>query len=263
MIGDRLAKGVRVQMIPDQNISSKGSIDQWYQQFIIRRSFSKIYVKNSPEINLSAPTLYLCNHHNWWDLFIASFINEYVLGQNAAYLVEYEEIEQQIGIPRGSHLIPLKIDSYVEMKENMDAGSEWLNQKRASLWLFTKGENPHQDYRPLRLLPGLGILLEKVRHVQVVPVSIYYTFEWEPRPCVYIHLGSPIMPSTFEKGNRRNWVSSCENALSVQLDELRVRVIHQNVEDFKLVLRGKSRIDEWMLQIGQQFFNKRKRGSIG
>lgn len=249
-------------MIPEQNKPSKESFDEWYQRLLIRRSFSKVYVKSSPEIHLSIPTLYICNHHNWWDLFLASFVNDFILGQNAAYLIEKDEYEQ-LGLPNKSNLIPFQMDSYLEMKENLDAGSEWLSQSHAALWTFSKGDHPHPDHRPLRLLPGLGALLEKVRNVQVVPVTLYYTFEWEPRPSVYIQLGNPIMPSTFEKGNRRNWMTVCENTLSIQLDELRIRVIHQNVEDFKLVLRGQNRFDEWMVQIVKRFYNKRKRGSTG
>jgi len=264
-----MAKGVGEKMVPAQKMQTMESFIAWYHRLLIRRSFSKVHIKCPSEIDLSIPTLYVCNHHNWWDFFLAFFVNEHMLGQDAAYLVEKHELGR-LALHKKTNVLPYQVDSYMEMRETLDAGSEWLSQSYASLWAFSQGDHPHPDYRPLRFLPGLGSLLEKVRYVQVVPVAFYYTFEWDPRPSVYIQFGSPLVPSTFEKGNRRNWVSACEKALSLQLDELRIRVIHGNVGDFDLAISGFKRMDEWIAEckkgakpLLERFYNKRKRGRMG
>ena len=231
---------------------------------LLKKNFAQMYIRMSEQINVSIPTLYMANHASFWDLYLAMWISRNRLRQDACFLINEQEMDMY-GWLGQEGVLSYDGDSYQQIQEALEAGAEILDGRFSSLWVFGQGEVKHPDFRPLRFLPGLGALLEKVKHVQVVPVAFYYSMTGQS-PTAYIQLSEPIVPSTFEKGNRRAWIAACIKELTYQLDLVKEQVITENIDGFESVLAGApagtkqwTLVEEWKTQI-EQWIQKIKKG---
>jgi 1-acyl-sn-glycerol-3-phosphate acyltransferase len=230
----------------------------------LKKHFARVYVRCSEQINVSIPTLYMANHASWWDLYLAMWISRNYLRQDAYFLVNEQETDTYGWLGK-EEVLSFDGDSYQQIQEALEHGAEILDGRFGSLWVFGQGEVKHPDFRPLRFLPGLGSLLEKVKHVQVVPVAFYYSMTG-PSPEACIQLSAPIVPSTFEQGNRRAWIAACSKELTYHLDMVKEQVISENLGDFECVLAGIMAgdhpwppVEDWKKQI-EQWIQKIKKG---
>ena len=221
----------------EQNLVT-GWVWQTYLTRLLKKHFTHVYIRISEQINVSIPTLYMANHASFWDLYLAMWISRNHLRQDAYFLINEQEIKTY-GWLGQEEVLSYDGDSYHQIQEALEAGAEILGGRFGSLWVLGQGEVKHPDFRPLRFLPGLGSLIEKVRHVQVVPVAFYNSMTGQ-YPTAYIQLSAPIVPSTFEKGHRRAWVAACTKELTYQLDVVKEQVITENLDDFECALIGKS-----------------------
>lgn len=209
---------------------------------VLRRHFARMYVNCSERINVSTPTLYLVNHSHWWDPLFVLWLNHAYLRQDA-YVLLQERAWPFFSLLKDQGFIEVDPDDYQEWRSALESGKELLSSRFRSLWILGQGEAVHQDARPIRFVPGLGSLLETGGQVQVVPVAIYTSFT-QSRPDVYIRLADPLLPETFTKGHRRQWVAACERELALELDAMREGVIANRLTGFELAWQGFSSFPE-------------------
>lgn len=231
---------------------------------VLRRHFAGMYVRCSERINVSTPTLYLVNHSHWWDPLFVLWVNQAFLRQDA-YVMMYEKSWPFFSLLKRQGLFTVDPDHYHEWQSALEVGSELLSYRFRSLWILGQGEVVHQDARPVRFMPGMSTLLEKCEQVQVVPVAIYTSFT-NQRPDAYIHLLDPLLPDTFAKGHRRQWIASCEKELAIELDTLREQVAANDLSGYELALKGFPTLTQnWSklrdkLKQADKWWQRRKKG---
>ncbi|MFC7441494.1 lysophospholipid acyltransferase family protein [Laceyella putida] len=232
--------------------------------YVLRRHFARMYVRCSERINVSTPTLYLVNHSHWWDPLFVLWLNHVYLRQDA-YVMLQEKARPFFPFLKEQGLFTVDPDHYQEWQAALEVGSELLSARFRSLWVLGQGEVVHQDARPVRFMPGMGSLLEKCEQVQVVPVAIYTSFT-QKRPDVYLHLMDPLLPDTFVKGHRRQWIAACEKELALELDALRERVIANRLSEYELAWNGYPSLQQNWIKLREQlrqvyeWWQRRKKG---
>jgi len=210
-----------------------------YNTRLLRKGFHKVWVSGGMELESGKPTLYMANHISWWDGLLAFELNRSLLRQEV-YALMSEEGLRSFRFFRKLGAYSIDRSSPSSIRSSLAYTSELLSRKGTSVWLFPQGDIRHQDARPLRLKPGVGLLLERLPDIQVVPVSFYNTFRLDQKPEAFIRIGPPWATAERRDLSRRRLVEEAEELLTRQADALRDTVIADEIEGFYPLTAGYS-----------------------
>lgn len=210
-----------------------------YIRRLLRRHFSRVIFRPL-ELALHRPTLYIANHHTWWDGFFAFALNERYLHQDLHLMMAAEQFE------KFRFFRKLGVFS-VDPASPPDAGAAFrysvrvLRQKGApSLWIFPAGEMlPYGS--DVRYRDGFARIACAAGDVQIVPVAFRATFLKEQRPDVAILFGPPFDCSG--KTAEQVFALGCSELTRIakELDE---RVERGEFDDFRILVPGRSSVSQ-------------------
>lgn len=210
-----------------------------YIRRLLRRQFSRVLFR-PPEFAPDRPTLYIANHHTWWDGFFAFALNERFLHQELHLMMGAEQFEKfrffrRLGVfsvdPSGAS------DSVAAFRYSVRV----LRRRGApSLWIFPAGEMlPYGS--AVRYRDGFARIACAAGDVQIVPVVFRAAFAKEQYPDVAILFG-PAFQST-GKTPEQVFALGCAE-LTRLANELDGRVASGNLDDFRLLLPGRTSVSQ-------------------
>ncbi len=210
-----------------------------YIRRLLKRQFGQILFRPG-SFPCDRPTLYIANHHTWWDGFFAFALNERILHQDLHLMMGAEQFSR---FRFFRHLGVFSVDqgNPHDVAQAFRYSVRVLSEKRApSLWIFPAGE-----MRPagsdVRLREGFARIAHAAPGVQVVPVGIWTGF-----------LGGQFPDCLLAFGDR----TECDGRSAQEIFDLGVSGLHKvvaslsqgvqegDLEDFHPLLHGRSSVSE-------------------
>jgi 1-acyl-sn-glycerol-3-phosphate acyltransferase len=225
-------------MIKAQKSRAFEHLFQCLNRWLLFQSFDCIFLRTPQHpISMKKPTVYFVNHSNWWDALLIFQLNYSILHQEAFGMMSKQGLTQ---FPFFRKLGVFSVDrqSLREIKQSLDYAVELMHTDYNSLWIFPQGDVFHQEKRPLAFLPGLGYLFEKCKDVQWIPVTFYYSYALVRQPNIYIEIGSPLSTEHTVHMSRADQLAHAQQILTRQLDRVREDIIHERIEEFKVLWQG-------------------------
>ncbi|MGF9699731.1 lysophospholipid acyltransferase family protein [Paenibacillus sp. MABNR03] len=171
------------------------------QYYLLRRRFrsftlsGKLDPQLGGKIGLSiAPNqsvLYFMNHSSWWDGLL---LYHAALRTSAGdhYVMMEEQQLQQYAFFRKLGAYSINKESVSAIRKTMQYTTGLL-QAGKRVWIFPQGEILHQDARPIRFRPGIGLLLRRSPQTLAVPVTLCHGMVQHDLPEISMVAGAPIM----------------------------------------------------------------------
>ncbi|GAA0361645.1 lysophospholipid acyltransferase family protein [Bacillus horti] len=204
--------------------------------YLLRRNFHSIRVRGEVDLeHKDQPVLYVMNHCSWWDGLIIYHVTQ-SLSTLQHYMMMDEKQMNHYGFFKRIGTFSIDKSSGKGIIESLQYAVDLLheeNQYGNGIWIFPQGEIYHLEDRPLRFYNGVGYVLERSPHVQVVPVTIYYSLAHHQKTEVTLSFGQPIQEEWSKLGKKRSSIR-LENIVERQLNEHRRWVIHSIKEELSL-----------------------------
>lgn len=147
------------------------------------------------------PTLFVGNHTNWWDGFLACLLTGR-LGLRFQVLMEARHLERYPTFRRGGAL-PIRRGHPRQAYQDLEAAAAYL-RPATGLWIFPQGERRPAGERPLRCERGAAQLARAYASpLRICPVAFRYAFVGEQRPEAFVLVGEEWLPGPADRGRSR------------------------------------------------------------
>lgn len=226
-------------MTPAQKSNLFNALFWQYIRRLLRRQFGRILFRPSA-IAHDRATLYVANHHTWWDGFFAFALNELYLHQDLHLMMGAEQFKRFRFFRR------LGVFS-VDQASQSDVASAFrysirvLREKQApSLWIFPAGEMlPYGS--AVRYRDGFARIARAAGAVQIVPVAFWTGLLDGQYPDVIMMLGT-----AFEAHGKSSEDIFAEgiSALDRLSSELHGRVIRNDLAEFQTLMKGRASVSQ-------------------
>jgi 1-acyl-sn-glycerol-3-phosphate acyltransferase len=201
----------------------------------------------------AVPTLFVANHTNWWDGFLA-FLLSRTLGLRFRILMEAQHLARYRFFVRvGAR--PLRREPPRAAWADLMAAKSEL-RPGFGLWIFPQGTRRPAGERPLRCERGAAQLARAYPGpLRICPVAFRYAFVGEQRPEAFVHVGEEWLPGSAERAVSRCVLMDAvagrlERTVSA-LDEL---VARERLEAFAPLTAGRlsvnKRLDRFRHAVG-------------
>jgi hypothetical protein len=177
-----------------------------------------MYIRNQYVRSNHKSTLYICNHHYWWDGLTPLVLNEFIFHQKARAVMEDK---QMIEFPFFS-----KIGAFSINRENpksalksMKYGSDWLNESNTCLFLYPEGKFSKPTDR-ISIEPGITKLLDWSPDCDLVNISMFISYQSGDKPDFFIDISPPISHPNLEYKSVA--VTEVNEIMNSNLDQLRL-----------------------------------------
>ena len=210
-----------------------------YTRSALRKHFNSIQIDGEENfLNRSNnPAIIYSNHSNWWDGLIAYYLSRSRWNINA-YLMMDEEQMQKYAFFRWIGAFSVNRSMANEAMESVNYAASLLKNNNAVLWIYPQGLMQPNDYRPIKFYSGISRIVGKLEGVNLIPMAMRYEFLLEQRPDVFVQIGK-VKP--YQKpGEIKDLTIELQTQLLNELGVLQDRVINGNLDEFKVILRGKS-----------------------
>ena len=223
---------------------------QWpwlYRQFkrycrgYLRRHFHTVRLAhaNYPVDPEGEPVIVAFNHPSWWDPLIAITLSGLMPGRtnygpiDAAALGKYGFFQKLgfFGVEQGTRRGALTF---------LRTSLAILEKPNTSLWIAAQGRFTDPRERPVRLRPGIGHLVTRMKGGVILPLAIEYPFWSERFPEALARFGTPIRIGDGRQRTADEWVELVEAELTASLDALAKDSLARNAEAFEILLGGKA-----------------------
>ncbi len=171
---------------------------KWYTWYLMKRRFRAVYLKNNHQIDRQKSTLYICNHHYWWDGLTPLILNEFIFNQKARAVMEDKQMKE---FPFFSKIGAFSINRNNPKSaiESLKYGAEWLRIKNNCLFLYPEGKFS-QPYGNIQIESGISKLLEWTPECEIVNITMYISYQKGDKPDFFIDISAPINhPNTKSK----------------------------------------------------------------
>jgi len=158
------------------------------------RSFHRVRIARPgpPPLPAGRPVVIYCNHPSWWDAAFAIVLATRLFPERRSYgpidahaLARYRFMGR-IG------LFGVKPDSLAGAAAFLRIGGALLARPDTILWVTAEGRFTDPRARPVRLRPGLAVLLRQVPDALVLPLALEYPFWTERTPEALARFGPPV-----------------------------------------------------------------------
>ena len=221
----------------------------------VRRHFTAVHwgSRSLPERwDRGLPTLFIANHTNWWDGFLACLLTRRI-GLRFQVLMEAQHLARYPIFLRVGAL-PVRRGRPRQAYDDLSAAAGYL-QPRAGLWIFPQGRR-----RPPRE-PVSGcergaaqLALRAGRPLRVCPVAFRYTFVGEQLPEAFVFVGDEWRVEPRARGAREPLMAEMERRLGATVAELDGLVDRERLEGFRPLADGKlsvnKRLDRFRHAVG-------------
>jgi len=201
----------------------------------------------------AVPTLFLANHSNWWDGFLAFLVSR-TLGLRFRILMEAQHLARYDFFRRiGAR--PLRREPPRAAWADLAAATEEL-RAGTGLWIFPQGERRPAPERPLRCERGAAQLARGYAgQLRVCPVAFRYAFVGEQRPEAFVLVGEEWLPSPAERaGSRPVLMKAMAERLGRTVSDLDELVARERLDAFAPLAAGglsvNKRLDRFRHAIG-------------
>ena len=221
----------------------------------VRRHFTGVHwaARGRPERwDRAIPTLFVANHTNWWDGFLACLLTGR-LRLRFQVLMEAEHLARYPVFLRVGAL-PIRRGRPRQAYDDLSAASGYL-QPRAGLWIFPQGKR-----RPPRE-PVTGcergaaqLVLRAGRALRVCPVAFRYLFVGEQLPEAFVFVGDEwrLEPGAYTA--REPLMAGIEARLAATIAELDAMVDQERLDGFQPLAEGRlsvnKRLDRFRHAVG-------------
>ena len=216
----------------------------YYLQRQVRRWLAGLHLarRDDPgQWNRSIPTLFVANHTNWWDGFVACLLTRRV-GLTFQILMQADQLEQYPFFRRVG-AVPVDRRSRQQAFRDLTAAAHAL-RPGAALWVFPQGRRRS----PAAPLTGLErgaahLALSGPGPVRICPVAFRYTFLGEQLPEGFILLGQSwlVTPGSTD---RRTLTDRITEAMDGALGELDRLVASEDTDAFTLLIPGRLSVNK-------------------
>jgi 1-acyl-sn-glycerol-3-phosphate acyltransferase len=205
----------------------------------LRRQFGRILFCPVP-LSTDRPTIYVANHHTWWDGFFAFALNEIHLNQEL-YLMMGAEQFQKFPFFRRLGVFSVDQSQQADVAAAFRYSVRILTKKTStSLWIFPAGEMLVPG-SPVRYRDGFARIARAAGAVQVVPVAFWTGFVKGQYPDVAMLFGSAI--DCAEKSSEEIFEQGVA-ALEHVAGDLRRRMQQNSLEGFRPLLEGRDSVSQ-------------------
>lgn len=186
------------EFIPAQESGLVISFFKWYTWYLMKRRFGSLSVRNSYSIDRNKSTLYICNHHYWWDGLTPLVLNEFIFHQKARAVMEDKQMRE---FPFFSKIGAFSINrnNPKSALSSLKYGADWLKSPNTCLFLYPEGKFS-QPYDNIQIESGISKLLEWAPECDLVNISMHISYQTSDKPDFYIDISSAIdRPSSESK----------------------------------------------------------------
>ena len=188
------------------------------------------------------PTLFLANHTNWWDGFLACLLTGR-LGLRFQVLMEARHLARY-RVFRRVGALPLRRGHPRQAYYDLCAAAGYL-RPGGSLWIFPQGER-RPPREPLgRCERGAAQLALKAgAPLRICPVAFRYTFLGEQLPEAFLLVGEEWLLPAGAAGGRGPLMVELEVRLRATLEALDRLVDEERLDAFEALAEGKRSVNK-------------------
>lgn len=195
-----------------------------YLKRLLKSSFDKVYWHSKIDIPAS-PVLFIANHSSWWDGLLFHHLSRTVI-KHDLYMMMHESGLKQYPFFRRLGAFSVNRTHPKDILRSLQY-AEQLLQDGETVCLFPQGDEFHIEKRPLQFQTGATYLVERHPEIAIVPLSFYYSFGHNKKPEVWIQAGRPLYDADLFGNQRKDKTQALEQICTLQLDELKGRVVHE------------------------------------
>ena len=210
----------------------------------VRRCFTAVHWAggDSEHWDRALPTLFIGNHTNWWDGFLASLLT-HRLGLTFQVLMEARHLARYRMFLRVGAL-PMRRGRPREAYSDLLAAGRYL-RPGAALWVFPQGERRPPREPIGRCERGAAELVRRAgTPVRVCPVALRYAYIGEQLPEAFLLVGDAWTPRTDALTDRETLMGEMERRLTATLAELDERLDAERLDSFRPLAHGKLSINK-------------------
>jgi len=181
------------------------------------------------------PTIFVANHTNWWDGFLACLVGR-ALGTTFYVLMESRHLARYRFFLRVGAL-PLDRSSAFRAYADL-ARARGVLAPGAGLWVFPQGARRPARERPVDLEAGAAHLaLSGPGPVRLCPVAFRYGYLGESLPEAFAWIGESWVVEPGE-GGRRALNATIAERLGATIDRLDAARDAERLADFRVLVHG-------------------------
>ncbi|HUF36340.1 MAG TPA: lysophospholipid acyltransferase family protein [Gemmatimonadales bacterium] len=224
-------------------------IAQWLFERYIRRQAARHFagvhwaLRGMPAgWDRSVPTLFVANHTNWWDGFLAFLVGR-ALGFTFQVLMEARHLARYRVFLRVGAL-PLRRGRAKDAYADLVAAAEYL-RPGSGLWMFPQGERRPPAEPPVNCERGAAhLVLGHGGPLRICPVAFRYAFLGEQLPEAFVLVGEEWLPRREAFGGRAPLMRAIEARLIEAVDGLDRLVADERLEAFQPLAAGRLSVNK-------------------
>ena len=214
-----------------------------YVRRLAARHFAGVHwqVRDAPERwDRALPTLFVANHSNWWDGFLAFLVSRR-LGIPSHLLMDARQLARYRVFARVGAL-PLRRDRARSAYADLEAATRHL-VPGAGLWIFPQGERRPPGER-LRAGRGAAYLALSRAPIRVCPVGFRYAYIGEQLPEAFVIVGEAWVRRAEPGGTRKAVMPEIATRLETTLAVLDELVAAERLDAFQPLTPGSLSINK-------------------
>lgn len=159
---------------------------KWFSYYLSKIRFQNVYYRTSYMPDPQKSTLFLANHHNWWDGLIPLLLNEFVFRQHARAIMEDK---QMVKHPFFSRIGAFSIDrnNPRDAITSLSYGADWLKTPRNSLYVYPEGKIT-SPYSSVECEKGFSRIIDETPETDVVALVIHISQHLSDKPSLFIDI---------------------------------------------------------------------------
>ena len=220
----------------------------WFERYIrgqVRRHFAGVQwsVRAAADRwDPSVPTLFVANHTNWWDGFLAFLVSR-ALGLTFQVLMEAQHLARYRVFLRVGAL-PMRRGHARDAYADLTAAGRYL-RPRAGLWVFPQGRR-RPPAEPIRGFErgAAHLVLGHEGLVRICPVAFRYAFVGEQLPEAFILAGEEWTPMPGMQADRAGLMRAIEGRLQHAVSDLDELLSVEQVAAFKPLAAGRLSVNK-------------------
>lgn len=162
-----------------------------YTRWLYWRTFAKVDIRSEYVPSANQSTLYVLNHHYWFDALTPLLLNHRLFHQRLMAIMDKVQLDLR---PFFAKLgaIPIDRSNARSAVKSLDQASDWLNEPGTCVYLYPQGKLT-DSIEPIVLESGVVRLIDNAPMADVVPIGMHIHFRNGPKPELVIRIGKPIV----------------------------------------------------------------------
>lgn len=191
-----------------------------YTRWLYWRTFAKVDIRSEYTPTTEQSTLYVLNHHYWFDALSPLYLNHGVFRQRLMAIMDKVQTDKYPYFLRIG-AIPIDRSHARSAVKTLDQASDWLNEPGTCVFLYPQGKLTDST-ESIVLESGVVRLIDNAPMADVVPIGMHIHFRNGPKPELVIRIGKPIV---FEPNAPKALVlQTVQHAIKQELEKISYQV---------------------------------------